>query len=98
VGYLLEGLELLIRKVAYTTNDATSLVRWSNYRWDITTLSRYSGPVVQTNQSVRYQCRTDFQLRRVTGLTIHERAQGQAFRFLQVTVPIKLPQHSVTVN
>jgi hypothetical protein len=30
-GYLLEGLELFIRKVAYTTNDATSLVRWSNF-------------------------------------------------------------------
>jgi hypothetical protein len=31
MGYLVEGLELFIRKVAYTTNDATSLVRWSNY-------------------------------------------------------------------
>jgi hypothetical protein len=29
-GYLVEGLELFISKVAYTTNDATSLVRWSN--------------------------------------------------------------------
>jgi hypothetical protein len=25
------GLELFIRKVAYTTNDATSLVGWSNF-------------------------------------------------------------------
>jgi hypothetical protein len=30
-GYLVEGLELLIRKVAYTKYDATGLVRWSNY-------------------------------------------------------------------
>jgi hypothetical protein len=30
-GYLIEGLELLIHKVAYTKYDATSLVRWSNY-------------------------------------------------------------------
>jgi hypothetical protein len=30
-GYLVERLELFIRKVAYLTNDATSLVRWSNY-------------------------------------------------------------------
>jgi hypothetical protein len=30
-GYLVERLELFILKVAYTTNDATSLVRWSNY-------------------------------------------------------------------
>jgi hypothetical protein len=30
-GYLAEGLELLIRKVAYAKYDATSLVRWSNY-------------------------------------------------------------------
>jgi hypothetical protein len=28
------GLELFIRKVAYTANDATSLVRWSNYTSD----------------------------------------------------------------
>jgi hypothetical protein len=31
MGYLIGGLEPFIRKVAYTTNDATSLVRWSNY-------------------------------------------------------------------
>jgi hypothetical protein len=30
-GYLVEGLELLIRKVAYTKYDATGLVPWSNY-------------------------------------------------------------------
>jgi hypothetical protein len=30
-GYLFEGLELLIRKVAYTKYDAIGLVRWSNY-------------------------------------------------------------------
>jgi hypothetical protein len=30
-GYLVEGLELLIRKVAYTKYDATWLVPWSNY-------------------------------------------------------------------
>jgi hypothetical protein len=30
-GYLVEGLELLIRKVAYTKYDATGLVCWSNY-------------------------------------------------------------------
>jgi hypothetical protein len=29
--YLAESLELFISKVAYTTNNATSLVRWSNY-------------------------------------------------------------------
>jgi hypothetical protein len=29
-GYLIEGLELLIRKVAYTKYDATGLVPWSN--------------------------------------------------------------------
>jgi hypothetical protein len=29
-GYLVEGLELLIRKVAYTKYDATGLVPWSN--------------------------------------------------------------------
>jgi hypothetical protein len=33
-GYLVEGLELFIRKVACTTNDATSLVRWSNYSYN----------------------------------------------------------------
>jgi hypothetical protein len=31
MAYLIEGLELLIRKVAYTKDDATGLVRWSNY-------------------------------------------------------------------
>jgi hypothetical protein len=31
MGYLVEGLELLIRKVAYTKYDATGLVPWSNY-------------------------------------------------------------------
>jgi hypothetical protein len=30
-GYLVEGLELYIRKVPYTKYDATVLVRWSNY-------------------------------------------------------------------
>jgi hypothetical protein len=30
-GYLFEGLELLIRKVAYTKYDATGLVPWSNF-------------------------------------------------------------------
>jgi hypothetical protein len=30
-GYLVEGLELLIRKVAYTKYGATWLVPWSNY-------------------------------------------------------------------
>jgi hypothetical protein len=30
-GYPVEGLELLIRKVAYTKYDAAGLVRWSNY-------------------------------------------------------------------
>jgi hypothetical protein len=30
MAYLVEGLDLFIRKVAYTTNDATLLVRWSN--------------------------------------------------------------------
>jgi hypothetical protein len=30
-GYLVEGLELFICKVAYTKYDATVLVRWSNY-------------------------------------------------------------------
>jgi hypothetical protein len=30
-GYLVEGLELFIRKVVYTKYDATVLVRWSNY-------------------------------------------------------------------
>jgi hypothetical protein len=30
MGYLVEGLELLIRKVAYTKYDATGLVPWSN--------------------------------------------------------------------
>jgi hypothetical protein len=29
MGYLVEGLELLICKVAYTKYDATGLVRWS---------------------------------------------------------------------
>jgi hypothetical protein len=33
MGYLVEGLELFIRKVAYTKCDATVLVRWSNYTW-----------------------------------------------------------------
>jgi hypothetical protein len=32
-GYLVEGLELSIRKVAYTKYDATGLVRWANYTW-----------------------------------------------------------------
>jgi hypothetical protein len=32
MGYLVEGLELLIRKVAYTKYDATWLVPWSNFR------------------------------------------------------------------
>jgi hypothetical protein len=31
MGYLVEGLELFIHKVAYTKYDATVLVRWSNY-------------------------------------------------------------------
>jgi hypothetical protein len=31
MGYLVEGLELFIRKAAYTKYDATVLVRWSNY-------------------------------------------------------------------
>jgi hypothetical protein len=31
MGYLVEGLELFIRKVAYTKYDATVLVRWSNF-------------------------------------------------------------------
>jgi hypothetical protein len=31
MGYLVEGLELFISKVAYTKYDATGLVRWSNY-------------------------------------------------------------------
>jgi hypothetical protein len=30
-GYLVEDLELFIRKVAYTKYDATILVRWSNW-------------------------------------------------------------------
>jgi hypothetical protein len=30
MGYLVEGLELLIRKVACTKYEATPLVRWSN--------------------------------------------------------------------
>jgi hypothetical protein len=30
-GYLVEGLELFISKVACTKYDATVLVRWSNY-------------------------------------------------------------------
>jgi hypothetical protein len=30
MGYLVEGLELFIRKVAYTKYDATVLVRWSD--------------------------------------------------------------------
>jgi hypothetical protein len=38
-GYLVEGLELFICKVAYTEYDATVLVLWSNY--DI--LDMYSG-------------------------------------------------------
>jgi hypothetical protein len=32
MGYLVEGLELLICKVAYTKYDATWLVSWSNYK------------------------------------------------------------------
>jgi hypothetical protein len=35
MGYLVEGLELFIRKVAYTKYDATILVRWSNYNQDV---------------------------------------------------------------
>jgi hypothetical protein len=31
-GYLVEGLELLIHKVAYTKYDATVFIRWSNSR------------------------------------------------------------------
>jgi hypothetical protein len=31
MGYLIEGLELSIRRVAYTKYDATTSVRWSNY-------------------------------------------------------------------
>jgi hypothetical protein len=31
MGYLVEGLELFIRKVAYTKFDATVPVRWSNF-------------------------------------------------------------------
>jgi hypothetical protein len=30
-GYPVEGLELFIRKVAYTNYDPTVLVRWYNY-------------------------------------------------------------------
>jgi hypothetical protein len=33
-GYLVEGLELFFRKVAYAKYDATVLVRWSNYTTD----------------------------------------------------------------
>jgi hypothetical protein len=35
MGYLVEGLELLICKVAYTKYDATWLVPWSNYTRNI---------------------------------------------------------------
>jgi hypothetical protein len=31
MGYLVEGLELFIRKVAYTKYDTTVLVHWSNF-------------------------------------------------------------------
>jgi hypothetical protein len=31
MGYLVEGLELFIRKVGYKKYDTTVLVRWSNY-------------------------------------------------------------------
>jgi hypothetical protein len=31
MGYVVEGLELFIYKVAYTKFDATVLVRWSSY-------------------------------------------------------------------
>jgi hypothetical protein len=31
MGYLVEGLELFIRKVAYIMNDANVFVRWSIY-------------------------------------------------------------------
>jgi hypothetical protein len=35
MGYLVEGLELLVRKVAYTKYDATGLVCWSNFNSSI---------------------------------------------------------------
>jgi hypothetical protein len=35
-GYLVEGLELYIRKIAYTKYDATVLVLWSNYNIVVT--------------------------------------------------------------
>jgi hypothetical protein len=37
MGYLVEGLELLIPKFAYTKYGATSLVPWSNYNNDVST-------------------------------------------------------------
>jgi hypothetical protein len=43
MGYLVEGLELFIRKVAYTKYDATVLVRWSNYTEECREMSPRQG-------------------------------------------------------
>jgi hypothetical protein len=57
---LVEGLELLIRKVAYTKYDATGLVRWSSYRtpWtnDQPVARRYLHRTTQTQNKRKHPC------------------------------------------
>jgi hypothetical protein len=51
MGYLVEGLEHFIRKVAYKKCDATALVRWSNYTGD---LSENTGTFLPYNWLLKY--------------------------------------------
>jgi hypothetical protein len=44
MGYLVEGLELFILKVAYTRCDATVLVHWSNYEGKAIPVTGCVGP------------------------------------------------------
>jgi hypothetical protein len=52
MGYFVEGLELFVRKVAYTKYDATVLVRWSNY----SSISKSNWPDINSLSSVWVFC------------------------------------------
>jgi hypothetical protein len=57
-GYLVEGLELLIRKVAYTKYDETWLVPWSNYTISPLSLAVYISQEINIHPENR--CFTEF--------------------------------------
>jgi hypothetical protein len=51
MGYLVEGLELFIHKVAYTKYDATVLVLWSNYTTNTPLLCMHFWPSLRSSHS-----------------------------------------------